>query len=127
MDVLLLSISFCLLKRWSCMAKKLEYVALLKSRIEKLHECEAVHRESVPVHETLHGQTIWKGNVEVFDVNGHAEAKICYAWSWDADDRGVRYVTILKKPPVNSPSMAVKSAIFFDAQPAPYPKPAQSG
>jgi hypothetical protein len=108
------------------MAKRLEYLPLLSARIERAHQCYAVHRESVHVHEMVDGQTVWKGEVEVFDLIGHAEAKICYAWWYEERDRGLRVVTVLEKPPIDSPAMAVKFAIFFDAQPAPYLRPESS-
>jgi hypothetical protein len=103
------------------MANKSNYLALLQRSIQDNHQCSAVHRETVPVHETISGQTIWKGDVEVFDLNGHANANKCYAWSYDENGNGVRFVTILEKHPITSPAMAVKSAIFFDVQPAQYP------
>jgi hypothetical protein len=34
-----------------------------------------------PVHETFQGQTVWAGEVEVFDLVGHPKAKRCYAWA----------------------------------------------
>ena len=105
------------------MAKRLDYLALLQERIQRTHQCEAVYRGSVHVHETIEGQTIWKGDVEVFQLNGHAEAKKCYAWIATEKGKSAQLVTILGKPPVNSPAMAVKSAIFFNAQPTPYLDP----
>jgi len=99
------------------MAKRREYLLLLQAEIGHAHECDAAHRESVQVHETVDGQTVWKGDVEVFDLVGHAEAKICYAWWYDDRVKVARVVTVLGKPPVSSPAMAVMSAVFFDAQP----------
>ena len=98
------------------MVKSLSYLSLLQSAIREKHHCDALHRESVPVHETTwDGQTIWEGDVEVFELRGHAEAIKCYAWS-DHQEHKVRYVTVLKKPPVDSATMAVRSAIFYDVQ-----------
>jgi hypothetical protein len=53
----------------------------LQVAIQELHKCGAVHRQSVPVHEVFRGKTVWGGEVEVFDLNGHPKAKRCYAWS----------------------------------------------
>ena len=92
-------------------------LALLQTRIEQVHKCDVVHSESVFVHETLGGDTIWQGYVEVFDLYGHAEAKKCYAWPCDPESEIMEFVTILEKSPVDSPAMAVRAAIFFDAQP----------
>jgi hypothetical protein len=104
------------------MAKSVEYLLLLQAWIEQEHQCDAVHRESVHVHETVDGRTIWKGDVEVFDLIGHVGAKGCFAWWYDDGSKGVQVVTVLERAPVTSAAMAVKSAVFFDAQPAPYPR-----
>jgi hypothetical protein len=103
------------------MAGNLTHLKLLQIAIHQEHECEAVHRETVPVHETVAGKTIWRGEVEVFNLHGHPAAKTCYAWWRDIKD--MRYVTVLEKHVVNSAEMAVKSAIFFNAQPALPPPP----
>ena len=100
------------------MAKQLHYLALLQSTIQEMHRCDAAHCESVHVHETVDGQTIWQGDVEVFDLDGHAEAKRCYAWTDDQELHGARFVSVLERPPVDSAAMAVRAAIFFDVQPA---------
>jgi len=71
----------------------------------------------------IDGQTVWKGDVEVFELTGHAEAKKCYAWLYEDESKRARHVTVLDKHPVSSPEMAVKSAIFFNVQPAPYSPP----
>jgi hypothetical protein len=103
------------------MANKLDYLGLLQVAIQQKHNCMAVHRESVHVHEALDNQTVWKGEVEVFDLTGHAETNKCYAWS-HRETRGagnVRLITVLGKRPVDSALMAVRTAIFYDVQPVP--------
>jgi hypothetical protein len=62
-------------------ANKQEYLARLQMAIEHLHKCRAEWRETVPVHEMFQGQTVWQGDVEVFDLTGHPKAKRCYGWS----------------------------------------------
>jgi hypothetical protein len=104
---------------------KSDCTRLLQRAIQQRHRCEATHRESVHVHEVLDGQTIWEGNVEVFDLKDHAEAERCYAWSHREEgmnghvlnSENMRLITVLGKRPVNSPEMAVRTAIFFDVQP----------
>lgn len=100
------------------MANKQNYLARLQVVIQQLHNCGAVHRETVPVHEVFRGQTVWKGEVEVFDLNGHPKAKRCYGWSHPEgeDDKGERFVTVLEIPPVVSPITAVKAAIVSDSK-----------
>lgn len=86
--------------------------------VQHLHECGAVHRETVPVQEVFQGWTIWKGNVEVFDLNGHPKAKRAYAWSHRAgrNDSDERFVAVLEIPPVTSPESAVKIAIAAEVK-----------
>lgn len=95
-----------------------DYLARIQVAIQQLHNCGAVHRETVPVTEVFQGRTIWQGDVEVFDINGHPKAKRCYGWSHaegknDADER---FVTVLEIPPVSSPETAVKVAIVSEVR-----------
>ncbi len=78
------------------------------------------------VHEKLEENTIWEGDVEVFELNGHPEAEKCYAWLYRENclsgsvlnSDNVRLITVLGKRPVDSAEMAVRTAIFYDVQPA---------
>ncbi len=103
------------------MPNELRYLAMLQWEIEGRHECEAVHRESVVVHETLNGDTIWKGQVEIFYLVGHAKATTCYAWAYLKKDKEwvVRLITVLGTQLMDSPQKAVRAAIFHDMQSAP--------
>jgi hypothetical protein len=85
----------------------------LKRVIEKSHGAICIHIASVPVTETLDDSKIWDGIVEVYMLNGHAEAKTAYAWSYKTDDPDdpIRHETVLHLPPVDSPQTAVRSAI----------------
>jgi hypothetical protein len=59
---------------------------------------------------------VWKGEVEVFNIRGHPQARRAYAWahlSGDKDDEK-RYVTVLELPPVKSPETAVRAAIMSE-------------
>jgi len=46
-------------------ANKQDYIARLQLTIQHLHNCGAVHRETVPVREVFKGNTLWNGDVEV--------------------------------------------------------------
>lgn len=105
------------------MSNEFEYFKMLQNSVQQKHNCGAVHSETAFVHEMVGGQTIWRGNVEVFDLVGHAKAEKCYAWVYHENDQNSRFVMVLGRDMVTSPEMAVKSAIFFDAQPVPYPRP----
>jgi hypothetical protein len=100
------------------MARELNNLSLLQHAIRLEHQCDVVHQRTVPVHEMVDGRTIWKGEVEVFSLIGHPEAKNCYAWWQDQKDKDARFVTVLANHLINSPDKAIKSAIFFEAQPA---------
>jgi len=70
------------------------------------------------VHEVFNGQTVWQGEVEVFDLTGHPKAKRCYAWSHldgEKDERE-RFVAVLEIPPVESAETAVRVQIVKDAK-----------
>lgn len=98
------------------MANKQEYLGRLKLVIEHLHKCGATWRESVSVSETFRGNTIWRGEVEVFDLTGHPKAKRAYGWSHPEgdDNKGERFVAVLEIPPVESAQTAVKVSIVSD-------------
>jgi hypothetical protein len=97
---------------------KQDYLARVQVAVSQLHNCGAVWRETVPVHEVFRGQTVWQGEVEVFDLQGHSKAKRSYAWSHreGKDDQGERFVAVLEIPPVVSPVTAVRASIMADKQ-----------
>jgi len=97
-------------------ANKQEYIERLKLAVEQLHKCSAVHVSTVPVHEKFKGQTVWRGEVEVFDLTGHPKAKRAYGWSHreGKNDEGERFVAVLELPPVVSAETAVRVQIVKD-------------
>jgi hypothetical protein len=98
--------------------EKSEYLERLKLAVEQMHGCRAEHTATVPVHEVFHGRTVWKGEVEVFDLTGQAKAKRCYAWSHreGPDDKGERFVAVLETPPVVSAKTAVQARVVADSK-----------
>jgi hypothetical protein len=92
----------------------------LKDVIRKLHGAESTHVETVSVIETFQGQTVWEGEVEVFDLVDHPTASRIYAWSHDTDDPDVprRTVTVLHLPPTITPRRAVQVSIASDVREA---------
>jgi hypothetical protein len=94
-----------------------DYIAEIQSVFLKLHGCDAAYVETVPVEEVFQGETIWQGDVEVFDLRGHPKAKRGYGWGYTTtDEGGRRYFTVLELPPVDSPQAAVKAAIMSEIQ-----------
>jgi len=60
---------------------KQEYLDRLQVALQHLHKCGAVYVKTVPVHEVFQGQTVWQGEVEVFDISGHPKTQRAYGWS----------------------------------------------
>jgi hypothetical protein len=56
-------------------------VAELQKAAEVNFGVPAILREVVHVVEYFDGLPAWDGAVHVFDITGHADAKIAYAWS----------------------------------------------
>jgi hypothetical protein len=98
-------------------SKKATDILLLQAAIEELHRCEASHHKTVFVDERFEGKTIWSGEVEVFELIGHPKAANCFAWMQPSEGQGARPVAILELWPINSPQMAVKTAIALDISP----------
>jgi hypothetical protein len=98
-----------------------DYFDLLEAAITLGHKSPSVHRATVFVHErTKYGLTIWKGNVEVFDLKEHPSAKNCYAWKHDDGERA-RIYTILGNELIDSAQQAVRAMICADGQPVKLP------
>jgi hypothetical protein len=93
---------------YSSIVASKEYIERLQMVIQHLHNCAAIHRDTVPVHEVFRGETVWRGDVEVFDLTGHPKAKRCYAWSYGEPEQ---IITILELPPVDSAQSAVKVGV----------------
>jgi hypothetical protein len=68
-------------------------------------ECQLVGRERV--HETFEGDTVWEGEVLIFDLLGNPLATRCYAWEVDG-----RVTAVLHTGPIDSPLRAVQSSIM---------------
>ena len=85
----------------------------LQKVIRKLHGTFSTHVETVPVKETFNGQTIWEGEVEVFDLHDHPKTDRVYAWRHETDDPDSpqRTVTVLHVPPITSPRKAVQASL----------------
>lgn len=94
----------------------MNYIEELQDVIRKLHGSFSTHVETVPVVETFNDETVWEGNVEVFDLHDNPKATRIYAWSHDTDDPSnpKRHVTVLHLPPAITPRKAVQVSIASD-------------
>lgn len=98
------------------MARQVEYLVELQKVIERKYLCSATHRETVLVEEKAGGtETVWNGFVEIFDLSGRKDAKICYAWQ-RISTSGIRTFTVLGSSVIDSPNRAIQAAIFVDAE-----------
>lgn len=88
----------------------------LREAIRHMHGCESTFVESVPVHETFNGQTVWEGDVEVFALIGHPQATRCYAWSHASTGTKRRFYAVLGIGAVTNAVMAVRASIVVDAK-----------
>ncbi len=70
------------------------------------HDAAAKLAERVPVVETFGGETVWEGEVLVFNLQGHPSASRCYAWEVDG-----QVTAVLGVLPVRSARHAVRAAI----------------
>jgi hypothetical protein len=91
-----------------------DYIAELADAIRNLYHTEPVYVETVPVKEVFQGQTVWEGEVEVFDLPDLPDVDRIYAWTHETDnaDEPRRTVTVLHVPPVVSPELAVRASII---------------
>lgn len=91
----------------------MSYISELQDVIRKLHGVESKYVETVPVKEIFQGKTVWKGEVEVFDLIGHSQAPRIYAWAHDTDNpkQPRKHVTVLHIVPITSAVAAVRAAI----------------
>lgn len=84
----------------------------LQEAIRNLEGCESSFVASVPVKETFNGETVWDGDVQVFELIDHPETNRAYVWSYEVNETGRRrFTVVLHKPPVDSPQTAVQASI----------------
>lgn len=90
----------------------------LQDAVRNLHGCESAWIRSEVVHETFQGETVWAGQVEVFELHDHAGADIAYAWSYITDEKTGerRFIAVLGVPPINSAVDAVRASIAAEGQ-----------
>jgi hypothetical protein len=88
----------------------------LKQAVESQHGGTATFVQSVPVHETHKGETVWNGAVAVFDLSGNPKANRAYAWSYELPDGKRRFFAVLAAGYITSPAKAVQAAIVAEAR-----------
>ena len=53
--------------------------------IHATHGADSKLIERIQVHEQFQGETVWRGEVLVFELIDHLEATRCYAWEVDGE------------------------------------------
>lgn len=99
------------------MARQIEYLVELQKVIERKYLCSATHLATVLVEEKVgqNNETVWRGFVEIFDIDHHRGATVCYAWQ-RIGNGGLRIFTVLGSAVIDSPNRAIQAAIFVDAE-----------
>src|SRR5687768_15943882 len=92
------------------------YIEQLEREIRDQHGCVSTHDDSIDVNETFKSTTVWQGAIEVFSLVNHPTGKTAYAWSYKNEAGKMRYIAVLKIPPINSPIDAVRASIVADAK-----------
>ena len=87
-----------------------EYLAHLQKAIKSTFGLESKHVETVAVVESYNGNQQFDGDVEVFNISGHPDAKRCYAWAVD-NEIGSKSTVVLERPPIKSALDAVRAAL----------------
>ena len=84
-------------------------IPTFQKAIQTTHGCRSELRERVWVSEEYKGETVWEGDVLVFDLIGHPTSLTCYAWSVDQ-----QVMAVLYEGTVDSPRAAVRAAIVAE-------------
>jgi hypothetical protein len=79
--------------------------------IHSTHGAQSRFRWRERVTEKFQGETVWTGEVLVFELLDHPQAQLCYAWEVDGE-----VTAVLGVPPVDSAKAAVRAAIVADGQ-----------
>jgi hypothetical protein len=95
-----------------------EYLDWLKAEIQHAYNCPAYFLRTEMVHERIEGNTVWLGDVEIFCLVGHSQAKRCFAWGHDFDrsDLKGKPVAILEMLPVLFAQNAVRTQLAKDLE-----------
>jgi hypothetical protein len=99
---------------------KVLQIRSLENAIRRLHRCGVVHVKTVFVDERFEGQTMWQGDVEVFEVFGIARVNHCYVIPYPERGGEFRPVFLLSQWPVTSPQTAVQTMISLDGLKQPH-------
>ena len=86
-------------------------LAAFETAIRATHGAEAHLLARERVCERFQGETVWEGEVLVFELLGHTSASRCYAWEVDGE-----VTAVLGEAPVKSAKDAVRASILATAE-----------
>jgi len=87
----------------------------LQQAVEGLHDCRAAYKETIAVKETHENETVWDGDVFVFELEGHPTAQIAYSWQEPSPGSDkMRFFAVLHEGPIKSAADAVRASIVKD-------------
>jgi hypothetical protein len=90
-------------------------IEALQQAVEGLHGCKAKYKEKAHVIETFKGETVWDGDVYIFELKNHSTAKLAYAWSSPIEGSTKRrFYAVLHANPVKSAQDAIRASILSD-------------
>jgi len=92
------------------------YLQNLSEAVASLHGCNCSHSGTSRVIEFYDGQKVFDGDVETFTLSGHPKASEAFAWAFHNGTQP-QYLAVLKVPPIENPSDAVRAAIAAGAFP----------
>jgi hypothetical protein len=90
------------------------YLHNLSEAVAALHGCDCTHSGTSRVVEFWEGSKVFDGDVETFTLSGHPKAGEAFAWAFH-NGTEPQYLAVLKVPPINDPSDAVRAAIASGA------------
>jgi hypothetical protein len=88
-------------------------VNALKLAIERMHGGRATWESAAAVREEHGGRVVWEGEVQVYALEGHAQAERAYAWEEppEREGAGPRVFAVLAVDPIRTAADAVKASI----------------
>lgn len=91
-----------------------KYLQNLHAAVAALHGCDCSHSRTSRVIEFHEGEKFFEGPVEIFTLSGHPKVSEAFAWPYDNGEEP-QYLAVLKVPPINDPSDAIRAAIASGA------------
>jgi hypothetical protein len=87
----------------------------LTSAVERRFCSVPVHLCSLYVRDEVRGVVAWEGNVELFQLTGHKEARECYAWPIRGTRGKPEYAMVLRVPPIATAFHALQAQSMLEA------------